>query len=116
MRSRSVFAFTFAAASLLACHTPPSSAAPETTVLLTSATAGGKAGVAVVELFTSEGCSSCPSADAVLADIVRAHDPQVFPLAFHVDYWNSLGWPDRFSSSDRTDRQRLYAGAFGTGS
>ena len=125
MRSRSVFAFAALTTALFACHTPPlerapgegaTGAAPEDTVRLTSATTGGGDGVAVVELFTSEGCSSCPSADAVLGDIVRAHDPRVFPLAFHVDYWNSLGWPDRFSSSDRTDRQHLYAGAFGTGS
>jgi hypothetical protein len=119
MPSRSLFALTLVGAALLACHTPPapaSGAPPEATLALTSASTFGGDGVAVVELFTSEGCSSCPSADAVLGDIVRAHDPRVFPLAFHVDYWNSLGWPDRFSTSDRTDRQRLYAGAFGTGS
>jgi hypothetical protein len=100
----------------LGCHSPPASAAPqEGTVMLTSAHEEGD-GVAVVELFTSEGCSSCPSADAVLAEVAEAHDPRVFPLAFHVDYWNSLGWTDRFSSPAWSDRQRQYAGAFGTNS
>jgi hypothetical protein len=70
-------------------------------------------GVAVVELFTSEGCSSCPPADAVLADLVRAGDPRVYPLALHVDYWDELGWPDRFASPENTARQRAYAGALG---
>jgi hypothetical protein len=69
-------------------------------------------GVAVVELFTSEGCSSCPPADAVLADLARRRPP-VYALAFHVDYWDTLGWPDRFASSENTARQREYARSFG---
>jgi hypothetical protein len=71
-------------------------------------------GVAVVELFTSEGCSSCPPADAVLADLVGARGGAVYALAFHVDYWDDLGWPDRFASPDNTARQRAYARSFGT--
>lgn len=71
-------------------------------------------GVAVVELFTSEGCSSCPPADDVLADLATSDRP-VFALAFHVDYWDDLGWPDRFASHENTMRQRAYARAFGTG-
>lgn len=70
-------------------------------------------GVAVVELFTSEGCSSCPPADAVLADLSTSDRP-VYVLAFHVDYWDDLGWPDRFASHENTLRQRAYARAFGT--
>jgi hypothetical protein len=75
-------------------------------------------GVAVVELFTSEGCSSCPAADDVLADLSRsprspAAGGLVFTLAFHVDYWDDLGWPDRFASPELTARQRGYARAFG---
>lgn len=72
-------------------------------------------GVAVVELFTSEGCSSCPPADAVLADIVRSSGRGTYALEFHVDYWDDLGWPDRFASPENTARQRAYARAFGTG-
>jgi len=71
---------------------------------------------AVVELFTSEGCSSCPPADAVLERVTRqalAAGHPIIPLSFHVDYWDGLGWPDRFSSPDCTARQRDYARAFG---
>jgi len=70
-------------------------------------------GVAVVELFTSEGCSSCPPADALLADLARSSDPAMYALAFHVDYWDDLGWPDRFASGNNTARQREYARVFG---
>ncbi|HEX4447852.1 MAG TPA: DUF1223 domain-containing protein [Polyangiaceae bacterium] len=77
--------------------------------------AAGAGGVAVVELFTSEGCSSCPPADAVLGDAAR-DNPAVYALAFHVDYWDNLGWPDRFSSHDATARQHEYARSFGTSS
>lgn len=72
-------------------------------------------GVAVVELFTSEGCSSCPPADDLLAELARTSDRPVYALAFHVDYWDDLGWPDRFASHESTMRQRAYARAFGTG-
>src|SRR5579864_1673908 len=65
----------------------------------------------VVELFTSEGCSSCPPADELLAHLrqdLSAKNIQVIPLGFHVDYWNSLGWKDRFSSAEFTRRQEQY--------
>jgi hypothetical protein len=65
----------------------------------------------VVELFTSEGCSSCPPADELLAHLrqdLSAKNIQVIPLGFHVDYWNSLGWEDRFSSADYSRRQEQY--------
>jgi hypothetical protein len=61
----------------------------------------------VVELFSSEGCSSCPPADEVLRDL--AQEPGVLALEMHVDYWNDLGWADPFSSRAFTDRQRAYA-------
>ena len=68
--------------------------------------------VAVVELFTSEGCSSCPSADDNLRRIENAAnklDQKVFPLSFHVDYWNRLGWKDPFSQPAFSERQQEYA-------
>ncbi len=61
----------------------------------------------VVELFTSQSCSSCPPADKVLGEIIRRGD--VLGLAFHVDYWNYLDWKDTFSSAESTKRQYDYA-------
>lgn len=70
----------------------------------------------LLELFSSEGCSSCPSADAWLASMRRDGGlwKTFVPLEFHVDYWNRLGWVDRFSKDSFTQRQRQYAASWGS--
>ncbi len=68
--------------------------------------------VVVVELFTSQGCSTCPPADRLLSRLGAA-GADVLPLAFHVDYWNRIGWTDPFSSHDWSQRQVEYARALG---
>src|ERR1700743_3380708 len=67
-------------------------------------------GFAVVELFTSEGCSSCPPADAVVAKLQKeSAGKPIYILAYHVDYWNHLGWKDAFSDAAYSARQKDYA-------
>ncbi len=81
----------------------------------TSLAASPKGSPVVVELFTSEGCSSCPPADALLTKLRQAGveaGVEVLILGEHVDYWNHLGWTDRFSSAAFTERQSEYARHF----
>ena len=66
---------------------------------------------AIVELYTSEGCSSCPPAEKLIEDL--AGRPDVLPLAFHVDYWDTLGWRDRFSIKEAAQRQNSLAQTLG---
>lgn len=67
-------------------------------------------GFAVLELFTSEGCSSCPPADELLARIQKeAANTPIYVLAYHVDYWNRLGWKDNFSKAEFSKRQYQYS-------
>lgn len=65
----------------------------------------------VVELFTSQGCSSCPPAEALLISLGR--DPSILPLTLHVDYWDYLGWKDPYSRAENTERQRNYSNYLG---
>jgi hypothetical protein len=67
---------------------------------------------AVVELFTSQGCASCPPADALLTSL--AEDADVIALAYHVDYWDYIGWTDTFGAEENSDRQRAYAKSWGS--
>jgi hypothetical protein len=70
----------------------------------------------LIELFTSEGCSSCPPADRLLVQLQQQHvadGAELLLLGEHVDYWNELGWTDRFSSHQFSERQSKYAASFG---
>ena len=81
-------------------------------VSATSAAELRKGPKAVLELFTSQGCSSCPTADALLDKLSRRSD--IVALAYHVDYWDYIGWPDTFGAKANSDRQRDYAEGFGS--
>jgi hypothetical protein len=80
-------------------------------LLAFAATANAQPRRAVVELFTSEGCSSCPPAEAYVGELTQRSD--VLALTFHVDYWDDLGWRDRFGLPEAVQRQRTYAKTLG---
>ncbi|SDE20611.1 hypothetical protein SAMN05216464_104342 [Mucilaginibacter pineti] len=107
MKPIKIFAFTAAiaiTALVSAAFINHKTLAPKENVKATGA------GFVVVELFTSEGCSSCPPADELVAKIQKEdYNKPVYILAFHVDYWNRLGWKDVFSNADYSKRQNEYA-------
>lgn len=92
---------------LWACAFAASAATPVCSVR------SGDRAVPLIELYTSEGCSSCPPADRWLSGRVADGGDGANWLAFHVDYWDSLGWPDRFASARHTQRQRARVAAAG---
>lgn len=81
---------------------------PSTLLAVECSAKSGAKTVPLLELYTSEGCSSCPPADKWLSDLKLGAD-KVIPLAFHVDYWDYIGWKDKFSKPDFSDRQRKIA-------
>ncbi len=71
-----------------------------------------KSNLVVLELFTSQGCSSCPSADKLVDEVQTEFDENVISLSYHVDYWNYIGWKDPFSKKAYSDKQRAYGSKF----
>lgn len=104
MRPASLLALCAAAALVLLDLAGPAQAEP---------LKPGAKGATLLELFTSQGCSSCPPADALLAEY--RNKPGVITLSFSVDYWNYLGWHDTLSSPENSERQREYARVRGDG-
>ena len=92
-------------------HAPPTTRAREAP---SPAAAPATTGPVVLELFTSQGCSSCPPADRLLGELGQRDD--VVALSFHVDYWDDLGWQDPFSSPRWSSRQQAYGDALSSGS
>lgn len=87
---------------------------PAGALLCSAAGAAAQHRPAVLELYTSEGCGSCPPAEAYVGELARR--PDVLALAFHVDYWDDLGWRDRFGLPESVQRQRIYARSLGLSS
>ena len=83
--------------------------------LLATTFESGETQSTLIELFTSEGCSSCPPAEKWLSALKSNQDlwKKIVPVAFHVDYWDRLGWRDRFAKREFTSRQQRYAAGWG---
>ncbi|NVO55671.1 DUF1223 domain-containing protein [Rhodobacteraceae bacterium B1Z28] len=84
-----------------------STAATAVVSLFLAASVAAQEAPVVIELFTSQGCSSCPPADKIMHDLAKRDD--VIGLALHVDYWDYIGWKDEYADPDHTRRQRAYA-------
>lgn len=109
MKSIKAFAVTICLVSMVALLSAFSNCHPKQEAKNLSLK-GNEKGFAVVELFTSEGCSSCPPADALVARIQKENpDKKIYILAYHVDYWDRQGWKDVYSDADYSKRQSRYA-------
>ena len=109
MKSVSAFAIGLLTASSTLLAGQPGSTPPATTF------ESGDMQSSLIELFTSEGCSSCPPAEKWLSALKSSSDlwKKAVPVAFHVDYWDHLGWRDRLAKPEFTSRQQRYAAAWG---
>jgi hypothetical protein len=108
MKSLKIFSFCVGAVALALATAAYASRKINTNKTINNGTPGK--GFALVELFTSEGCSSCPPADELLAKIQKeTQGKPVYILAYHVDYWNNLGWKDVFSNAMFSKRQKEYS-------
>src|ERR1700751_39542 len=109
MKLPRVLVISFAAGSFSLLAEQPGSTPPATTF------ESGDTQSSLIELFTSEGCSSCPPAEKWLSALKSSSDlwKKAVPVAFHVDYWDHLGWRDRFAKPEFTSRQQRYAATWG---
>ena len=113
MLARSLVVLCIAFAAAAAVFAGPSS---ESSALVGGVSTEATSSFAVVELFTSQGCNSCPRADAALARLVEeTAGMAVYPIEWHVDYWDYLGWPDPYAIPEAAQRQRRYGQVLGSG-